>query len=84
MFGENENWIDKLCAVILIGGFLMAAIWWVGVYLPARDAFLWKTNDCYQSRCSTLEGNPQNNQQAKVCWDECGQVARDALADKGS
>lgn len=77
MFMDYETWVDKVCAVIMIGGAVAFAIWWMAFFIPERDRKLWEINDCYVERgCNNLSGE-HALESAKACWAECTDYTRE-------
>lgn len=71
-----QDRIDQIAAVILGLSVFVGLVYWIGVWMPARDAYLFATNDCYIERgCQDFTSRPDHEE----CWETCGDSVRAML-----
>jgi hypothetical protein len=68
------RWVDRIAGACLVVSLSLGAIWWLGVWVPQRDAHLFAVHDCFlnagcQERASDIEA-------VNVCWSSCDALVR--------
>lgn len=71
----KEERLDTICGALMAVVMAAFAVYWLAVWLPERDRFLWSTHDCYVSLgCSELT----DRESIEECWSQCADQVRQA------
>ena len=69
----KEERLDTICGAFMTVLVAALAVYWLAVWVPERDRFLWNTHDCYVNLgCSELT----DKESIDECWSQCADEVR--------